>query len=83
MRQAEQRLAAIRADQKAQAPPSAAATSGEVAAAKSPSSAATRTEEPVQRIQTKILEVVIEFDGREALLPGLHVVSVIDDRSLN
>ena len=31
----------------------------------------------------QILEVVIELDKREALLPGLRVVSVIDDKSMN
>ncbi len=42
-----------------------------------------RTDDPVERIDTKILEVVIELDKREALLPGLRVVSVIDDQSMN
>ncbi|MDC0670624.1 hypothetical protein [Nannocystis radixulma] len=36
-----------------------------------------RTDDPVERIDTKILEVVIELDKAEALLPGLRVVSVI------
>jgi multidrug resistance efflux pump len=42
-----------------------------------------RTDDPVERIDTKILEVVIELDQREGLLTGLRVVSVIDDKSLN
>lgn len=42
-----------------------------------------RTDDPVERIDTKILEVVIELDKREALIPGLRVVSVIDDKSMN
>jgi HlyD family secretion protein len=42
-----------------------------------------RTDDPVERIDTKILEVVIELDRRDGLLPGLRVVSVIDDKSLN
>ena len=42
-----------------------------------------RTDDPVERIDTKILEVVIELERREALLPGLRVVSVVDDRSMN
>lgn len=42
-----------------------------------------RTDDPVERIDTKILEVVIELDRRDGLLPGLRVVSVVDDKSLN
>ncbi len=42
-----------------------------------------RTDDPVERIDTKILEVVIELDRRDGLLSGLRVVSVIDDKSLN
>lgn len=42
-----------------------------------------RTDDPVERIDTKILEVVIELDDREGLIPGLRVVSVVDDKSLN
>jgi len=42
-----------------------------------------RTDDPVERIDTKILEVVIELDKREGLLTGLRVVSVVDDKSLN
>jgi HlyD family secretion protein len=42
-----------------------------------------RTDDPVERIDTKILEVVIELDQREGLLTGLRVVSVVDDKSLN
>jgi HlyD family secretion protein len=42
-----------------------------------------RTDDPVERIDTKILEVVIELDRRDGLIPGLRVVSVIDDKSLN
>ncbi|MFY0539504.1 HlyD family efflux transporter periplasmic adaptor subunit [Nannocystis pusilla] len=36
-----------------------------------------RTDDPVECIDTKILEVVIELDKTEALLPGLRLVSVI------
>jgi HlyD family secretion protein len=42
-----------------------------------------RTDDPVERIDTKILEVVIELDRRDGLIPGLRVVSVIDDKSMN
>ena len=46
-----------------------------------------RTDDPVERIDTKILEVIIELDKREpgggTLIPGLRVVSVIDDKSMN
>ena len=42
-----------------------------------------RTDDPVERIDTKILEVVIELDRREALIPGLRVVSVVDDKTMN
>ena len=42
-----------------------------------------RTDDPVERIDTKILEVVIQLDKREALIPGLRVVSIIDDKTMN
>lgn len=37
-----------------------------------------RTDDPTERIDTKILEVVIELDAAEGLVPGLRVTSYID-----
>ncbi len=37
-----------------------------------------RTDDPVERIDTKILEVVFELDDRDGLLPGLRVTSYIE-----
>jgi HlyD family secretion protein len=37
-----------------------------------------RTDDPVERIDTKILEVVIELDAPEGLLPGLRVTSYLE-----
>lgn len=36
-----------------------------------------RTDDPVERIDTKILEVVVQLERPEGLIPGLRVVSVI------
>ncbi len=37
-----------------------------------------RTDDPAERIDTKILEVVFELDDLEGLVPGLRVVSYVD-----
>ena len=37
-----------------------------------------RTDDPTERIDTKILEVVLELDEREGLFPGLRVVGYVD-----
>jgi multidrug resistance efflux pump len=37
-----------------------------------------RTDDPVERIDTKILEVVFQLDEREGLFPGLRVVGYIE-----
>jgi HlyD family secretion protein len=37
-----------------------------------------RTDDPVERIDTKILEVVFQLDDREGLVPGLRVVGYIE-----
>ena len=37
-----------------------------------------RTDDPTERIDTKILEVLLELDDREGLVPGLRVVSYVD-----
>jgi HlyD family secretion protein len=37
-----------------------------------------RTDDPVERIDTKILEVVIELDAAEGLIPGLRVTSYLE-----
>jgi len=37
-----------------------------------------RTDDPTERIDTKILEVVIELDDKSGLVPGLRVVSYVD-----
>jgi HlyD family secretion protein len=37
-----------------------------------------RTDDPVERIDTKILEVLLEVDGNEGLVPGLRVTSFIE-----
>jgi HlyD family secretion protein len=39
-----------------------------------------RTDDPTERIDTKILEVVIDLDDTERLVPGLRVTSYIDAR---
>lgn len=38
-----------------------------------------RTDEPTERVDTKILEVVIDLDAAPELLPGLRVMSYITD----
>jgi HlyD family secretion protein len=40
-----------------------------------------RTDDPVERIDTKILEVVFELEAPEGLLPGLRVTSYIQSRN--
>jgi HlyD family secretion protein len=37
-----------------------------------------RTDEPTERLDTKILEVVVDLDDAEGLVPGLRVTSYID-----
>jgi HlyD family secretion protein len=37
-----------------------------------------RTDDPVERIDTKILEVVFQLDDRQGLVPGLRVVGYIE-----
>jgi HlyD family secretion protein len=37
-----------------------------------------RTDDPTERIDTKILEVVIELEGADGLVPGLRVVAYVD-----
>jgi HlyD family secretion protein len=37
-----------------------------------------RTDDPVERIDTKILEVVIELDDNQSLVPGQRVVAYVD-----
>lgn len=37
-----------------------------------------RTDDPTERIDTKILEVVLELDEREGLFPGLRVTGYVD-----
>ena len=37
-----------------------------------------RTDDPVERIDTKILEVVVQLDDREGLVPGQRVVGYIE-----
>lgn len=37
-----------------------------------------RTDDPVERIDTKILEVLIELDAPESLIPGVRVTSYIE-----
>ena len=39
-----------------------------------------RTDDPVERIDTKILEVVIQLDDRQGLVPGLRVTGYIEPR---
>ena len=36
-----------------------------------------RTDDPVERLDTKILEVVLEIDGTEPLVPGLRVTAFV------
>jgi HlyD family secretion protein len=38
-----------------------------------------RTDEPTERLDTKILEVVIDLDPAESLVPGLRVMSYVTD----
>ena len=37
-----------------------------------------RTDDPVERIDTKILEVVVELDDNQSLVPGQRVVAYVD-----
>jgi len=37
-----------------------------------------RTDDPVERIDTKILEVVVQLDDRQGLVPGLRVVGYVE-----
>jgi HlyD family secretion protein len=37
-----------------------------------------RTDDPTERIDTKILEVLLELDDRDGLVPGLRVVSYVE-----
>lgn len=37
-----------------------------------------RTDDPTERIDTKILEVVIELEDKHGLVPGLRVISYVD-----
>jgi len=37
-----------------------------------------RTDDPVERIDTKILEVVVQLNQRDGLVPGLRVVGYIE-----
>jgi HlyD family secretion protein len=37
-----------------------------------------RTDDPTERIDTKILEVVIALDPAEGLVPGLRVTSFVE-----
>jgi multidrug resistance efflux pump len=37
-----------------------------------------RTDDPTERIDTKILEVVIELEDKEGLVPGLRVVGYVE-----
>jgi HlyD family secretion protein len=39
-----------------------------------------RTDDPVERIDTKILEVVLQLNQRDGLVPGLRVVGYIESR---
>jgi HlyD family secretion protein len=36
-----------------------------------------RTDDPVERIDTKILEVVLELDDAQTLVPGQRVMSYV------
>lgn len=38
-----------------------------------------RTDDPTERIDTKILEVLLELDERDGLVPGLRVVSYVEE----
>jgi HlyD family secretion protein len=38
-----------------------------------------RTDDPTERIDTKILEVLLELDDRDGLVPGLRVVSYVEE----
>jgi multidrug resistance efflux pump len=42
-----------------------------------------RSDDPTERIDTKILEVVCELDATDGLVPGLRVMSYIDPDPLN
>jgi multidrug resistance efflux pump len=37
-----------------------------------------RSDDPVERVDTKILEVVVELENADGLVPGLRVVSYVD-----
>lgn len=37
-----------------------------------------RTDDPTERIDTKVLEVILELEDREGLVPGLRVVSYVE-----
>ena len=39
-----------------------------------------RTDDPTERIDTKILETVIQLDGRDGLVPGQLVTGYIQGR---
>ena len=36
-----------------------------------------RSDDPTERIDTKILEVVLELDEKDGLVPGLRVVAYV------
>jgi HlyD family secretion protein len=40
-----------------------------------------RTDEPTERLDTKILEVVIDLDDPKGLVPGLRVTSYVDAKN--
>jgi hypothetical protein len=40
-----------------------------------------RTDDPTERIDTKILEVVLELDESKDLVPGMRVVAYIEAKS--
>jgi HlyD family secretion protein len=39
-----------------------------------------RSDDPTERIDTKILEVVCELDAKDGLVPGLRVTNFVDTR---
>jgi multidrug efflux pump subunit AcrA (membrane-fusion protein) len=40
-----------------------------------------RTDDPVERLDVKILEVVLRIDGPEGLVPGIRVTAYFEARS--
>jgi hypothetical protein len=40
-----------------------------------------RTDDPVERLDVKILEVVLQIDEPEGLVPGIRVTGYVESRS--